>query len=118
MDDIEKRVAALEAKLEAIEERQRKIIPPELYDDANIQELAREAGKSMVDRWRMSLAENGVSMAQARFTEAKEKIADAQQIAAEKEAAEIWAAIEFYEEHGRSPEGYQIIDQGPTPRTQ
>ena len=71
--DIEKRVAALEAKLEAIEERRRKIIPPELYDDANVQELAREAGKSMVDRWRLSLAENGVSMAQGPGPSTKQR---------------------------------------------
>jgi hypothetical protein len=116
--DIEKRLAALEAKFEAMEKRRRTIVPPELFDDANIQELAREAGKSMVDRWRLSMAENGVSMAQARLAEAKEKIADAQKLADDKEVAEIWAAIEFYQEHGRSPAGYQIIDPGPSPRTQ
>jgi hypothetical protein len=108
MDDIETRLATLEAKFAAMEERRRKIIPPELYDDPNIQELAREAGKGMVDRWRLSLAQNGVSMAHARFEEAKQKIVRDQKIADEKEAAEIAAAIEFYEQTGQSPEGYDI----------
>ena len=49
--------------------------------------------------------------------EAKRRVLDTFE-GMKEEAAEIWAAIEFYEEHGRSPEGYQIIDPGPTPRTQ
>jgi hypothetical protein len=62
----------------------------------------------MVDRWRLSLAQNGVSMAHARFEEAKQKIVRDQKIADEKEAAEIAAAIDFYERTGQSPEGYDI----------
>jgi hypothetical protein len=49
MGDTERRLATLEAKFAAMDERRRKIIPPELYDDPNIQELAREAGKGMVE---------------------------------------------------------------------
>ena len=112
MDDIETRLATLEAKFAVMEERRRKIIPPELYDDPNIQELAREAGKGMVDRWRLSLAQNGVSMAHARFEEAKQRIARDQKIADEKEAAEIAAAIEHYQRTGRAPEGFIIEDPG------
>ena len=61
-----------------------------------------------MDRWRLSLAQNGVSMAHARFEEAKARIAQDQKIADQKEAAEAAAAIEFYERTGQSPEGYDI----------
>jgi hypothetical protein len=83
---------------------------PELLDDPNTRELADEAGKSMVARWRLSLAENGHSMAEARLLEAKEKFADNQKIADEKFAAEIAAVIEHFERTGEVVAGYVITE--------
>jgi hypothetical protein len=119
--DIEQRLVALEAKVEIMEARRAALLPPELLDDANLQQLVREASKAMVVRWKQSLAEHGVqmaqarlneamgiSMAQARLNEAIRKLADSQKLKDQKLAAEIAAAILHFERTGESPEGYEI----------
>ncbi len=114
MGDTEKRLAALEGKIEAMEERRRRIVPKELEDNPEIMELQRDAIKSAVLGWKLSLAEADASDAAARFAEAKElasrKLTQATKAAEQRECAEIAAVIEYYERTGRSPEGYNVID--------
>src|SRR5712692_5323927 len=101
MDDIENRLAAVEAKVAAMEERRARLIPPELDNDQNIQQLQQEAIRSAVEGWRFSLRQNGVGLEAARFNEAKRKalkeMEEATKAANRKCSAEIAAAIEHYE---------------------
>ena len=113
MGDIEKRLAALEGKIQAMEARRRRIVPEGFDSDPALEQLQKSAIKSALSKWQLTLAENG-DPAPARFCELKEtllrEMTKATEDAKLREAAEIVAAIAYYERTGQSPEGYNIID--------
>jgi hypothetical protein len=113
MSGLEKRVAELERKLAMMEERRAKLIPPGLDSDPKLLELQANAIKSALSKWQLTLAENGDPTA-ANFCELKDtlfrEMAKATEESKRREAAEVAAAIEYYERTGQSPEGYNIID--------
>jgi hypothetical protein len=115
--NIEKRLLELEAKVERMEARRRKIIPAEfdseLDSNEGLQELQRKAVQSALSKWQLTLAEHGDPTA-ARFCELKDTLLRemALQAAAikQREEAEIVAVIEHYEATGESLPGYEVID--------
>jgi hypothetical protein len=112
MTKLEKRVADLEAKMEAWETRRAKLIPPELDADPNVAELCADHVRAAVGGWRLCLKENGRNLAEARFMEAaRQAERELDQKAKENkehEEAEVTAAIRYYERTGQSPPGYSI----------
>ena len=113
MSPLEKRVAELERKLEAMERRRAKLIPPELENDPNVIELCADHVKSAVQGWRQCLQEHGVSLAQAKFLEAqRQALRELEQQALEKkerETAELCAVLLYIEKHGVAPAGYELM---------
>jgi hypothetical protein len=111
--ELEKRLVALEAKMEAWETRRAKLIPPELDADPNVAELCADHVKSAVAGWKLCLRETGRNLAEARFVEATrqaERELDQKALEAKQhEEAEVCAAIKFYERTGQSPPGYEIV---------
>jgi 1,6-anhydro-N-acetylmuramate kinase len=118
---LEEKNAELEAKIERIEARRRRLVPAFIDNDPNVQELMADAIKSAVTRWEQCLAERNVSIKQARMYEAQaqalrelEEMGKAQH---QREAAQLAALAQFYEKHGYLPEGcgFEIADDGFEP---
>jgi hypothetical protein len=123
---LEQRIVELENRLAQVEARQAKaaawrakIIPAEMDEDANVQSLMAELTKNATDRWKRSLAADGVALKEARrremvalkLKELEEQGKSEKQIL----AAEVEAVLIYYERHGVAPEGYEIVDDGPEP---
>ena len=122
MTNLEKRVAALELKLEAFERRRAKLIPPELENDPNVIELCADHVQNAVAGWRLCLKEHSVSLAQAKFQEAqRQALRELEQNSKqekEREEAELVAVVRYIEKYGVAPAGYDlIIDDFETPPT-
>jgi molecular chaperone GrpE (heat shock protein) len=116
MDDIEKRLAAVEKDVLEMKERRTRLIPRELDENPEMQEMYREHVKGAVGRavagWRASIAQNGLSVKHSEFETFKQdalrQMEEAQKIANQKEAAELMAVLDFYKLHGAAPPGYEI----------
>jgi hypothetical protein len=121
MSNLEKRIALLEAKnaeleakIEAWEQRRAKILPPEIFNDPNVTQLAADYAKNAVEGWRKCIRANGVSLEQARFADAQRKklqeLEDRTRAEKFSEAAELAAAIKYFQTHGEMPAGYELIE--------
>jgi molecular chaperone GrpE (heat shock protein) len=116
MDDIEKRLAAVEKEIAEMKERRARLIPKELDDSPEMQEMYRDHVKSTVARavagWRASIGQNRLSAKAAEFETfrqtALKQMEEAQKIANQKEAAELLAVLDYYSLHGSAPESHQI----------
>jgi hypothetical protein len=112
VEKLEQRIADLEGKIAMMEERRSRIIPKALLDDPNIEQLCRDHVQSAVKGWKLCLAQNGRNLAEARFVEAarqaERELDQKTKEAKEHEAAEVSAAVRFWERTGQSPPGYEI----------
>ena len=109
--NLEKRIAALEAKVAEMEERRRKLVPRELDESPALQELQKNAIQSAIEKWHLTISENG-GVTAAEFCELKRtflrEMEKAKRASDEREGAEVAAAIEFFARTGQSPPGYEI----------
>jgi hemolysin activation/secretion protein len=130
MSNVEKRLAELEGKLQASElriaqlerkheeweQRRAKILPPEIFNDPNVTELAADYAKKAVEGWRQCIRTHGVSLEQARFADAQRKkmqeLEDKARAEKFSEAAELAAVTKFYQTHGYLPTGcgFEIVE--------
>jgi hypothetical protein len=110
----EERVGELERKNAAWEQRRAKILPPEIFNDPNVTELCADYAKKAVAGWKLCLKEHGVSLEQARFADAQRKklqeLEDATRAKKLSEAAELAAAIKYFQKYGEMPAGYELIE--------
>jgi len=110
----EQRVGELERKNAAWEERRAKILPPELFNDPNVTALCADYAKNAVEGWRKCIRANGVSLEKARFADAQRKklqeLEDRTRAEKFSEAAELAAAIKYFEKWGEMPAGYELIE--------
>jgi molecular chaperone GrpE (heat shock protein) len=110
--DIENRLAAVEDRLALIEERRRNLVPAALENNPNVQMVLQDSMKALTARLKQQAAANDWSKETARFNEAKARCAreleETVRAGQQHYAAEILAAIEFYERTGHSPTGYDI----------
>jgi hypothetical protein len=111
-DELEKRIARLESRMQLMEDRRKALIPPELEDNPNVKIVLRDSLDGFTAKLKAFAEQKGVDEAQTRFTAAKAEAAqELERIAKEgeqKEMAELVAAIEYYERTGQSPPGYDI----------
>jgi hypothetical protein len=111
-DEMEKRIARLEARLQVMEDRRKALIPPELDADPNVRLVLRDSLDGFTAKLKSFAPQKGIDEAQTRFTAAKAEAAQEleriQKEGEQKELAEIVAAIEYYERTGQSPPGYDI----------
>jgi hypothetical protein len=110
----ELRIAQLERKHEEWEQRRAKILPPELFSDPNVTELAAGYAKQAVEGWRLCLRERGVALEQAKVFDAQRK---ALQLLEEKarakqfsEEAELAAAVKYFQKYGEMPPGFELVE--------
>jgi hypothetical protein len=112
-EDLEKRVALLEMKLQLAEERRRKVLGDSL-DDPFIQQVLNEAFKSYAAHLQFVSEQGKYGVDETRFLLLKEKklyeLEQARAAAEQRELAEVSACIEFYEKYGVAPEGYDIVE--------
>jgi hypothetical protein len=110
----EQRVGELERKNDAWEQRRAKILPPEIFNDPNVTQLAADYGKKAVEGWKLCLKEHGVALEHARFIDAQRKalqlLEDATRAKKLSEAADVAAAIKYFEKHGEMPVGFELIE--------
>jgi hypothetical protein len=110
----EQHIAALDRKNAEWEQRRAKILPPEIFNDPNVTELAAEYAKNAVEGWRKCIRANGVSLEKARFADAQRKklqeLEDRTRAEKLSEAAELAAAIKYFQKHGEMPAGYELIE--------
>ena len=94
-----------------MEARRARLFPLELDNDPKLQQLQKSSIQSALPKWRLTLAENG-DPTRASFVELKETmllaLRKATKAADDREAAEVAAAIEYFERTGQSPAGYDI----------
>lgn len=119
--NLEQRVAALEKEIAEMKERRARIVPKEIEDDPNIQQLMQDRMKNAVNQWKTVLHSDGVTMREARLreiqaTKARELEAEGK-TQRQREQAELLAVIQYYEKYGTLPEncGYEIEDDGFEP---
>jgi chromosome segregation ATPase len=111
MADLEKRLAAVEARLTAMEQKRR-----ELLGDLDENPAVRLVLRDSIDGFKAELQsfaeQKNVDEAVTRFNAARqEAYRELERLAKEgeqKELAEFVAAIEYYERTGQSPPGYDI----------
>jgi hypothetical protein len=112
-DELEKRIARLEARVQFMEDRRKALIPPELENDPNVKLVLRDSLDGFTAKLKAFAEQKGVDEAQTRFTAAKAEAAhELERIAKEgeqKELAELVAAIEYFERTGRNPPGYEFV---------
>jgi hypothetical protein len=110
----ELRIAQLERKNEEWEKRRAKILPPEIFNDPNVTELCADYAKKAVEGWKLCLKEHGVALEHAKFIDAQRKalqlLEDATRAKKLSEAADVAAAIKYFEKHGEMPAGYELIE--------
>jgi hypothetical protein len=111
LDDLEKRIALLEMKLQLAEERRRKVLGDSL-DDPFIQQVLNEAFKSYAAHLQFVSEQGKYGVDETRFLLLKQKkiyeLEQAKAEAEQKELAEVSAVIAYYEAHHESPPGYQV----------
>jgi hypothetical protein len=128
MTNVEKRLAEVERKLEASEQhiaelerknaaweqRRAKILPPELFNDPNVTALCADYAKNAVEGWKLCLKEHGVALEHAKFIDAQRKalqlLEDATRAKKLSEAADVAAAIKYFDKHGEMPAGYELVE--------
>ena len=112
MATLSERLEALEQKVQAMEERRRRLIPAELDENPAVKMILRDSIDGFTERMKMFAAQKDIDAATTRFNEARQKaFAEFERLVQEGEKAELAkdvAAIEFYEKHGFSPPGYDI----------
>ena len=109
---LEDRVAAVEQKIQDIEERRRRLIPAELDENPAVKMILRDSLDGFTERMKMFAAQKDIDAATTRFNEARQKaFAEFERIAQEGKQAELArdvAAIDFFDRFGFSPPGYDI----------
>ena len=110
----ELRIAQLERKHEEWEKRRAKILPPEIFNDPNVTELAADYARKAVEGWRQCIRTHGVSLEQARIADAQRKklqeLEDRTRAEKFSEAAELAAVIKYFQKFGEMPAGYELIE--------
>ena len=113
---LEKRLAALELKIEAMEARRAKLVPPEIDADENIMALMQDRMKNAVDTWKQVLAVDGHHVKEARIrdmqAQALRELEAQGKSDRQRQEAELLAVIQYFEKFGSLPEncGYVIED--------
>jgi hypothetical protein len=110
-DEMEKRIARLEARVQFMEDRRKALIPPELDGNPNVQLVLKDCLKHYFEKMRdfagqRTLDEGTTEMNRLR-AEAEYRLQQKQK----EELAEICAAIDFYERTGQSPPGYSFTEE-------
>ena len=112
---IDSRLEEVERKLALMEEHRRQLIPAHLTSDPNVKVVLKDALKNLTSRLTLAASAKTMDEATTRFTEAKEQCRQQFEATAkageQREAAEIAAAIEYYERTGQSPPGYEIREK-------
>jgi hypothetical protein len=110
----EQRLGELERKNAAWEQRRAKILPPEIFNDPNVTELAANYARKAVEGWRLCLQEHGVALEQAKFIDAQRKalqlLEDKARAEKFSEVAELAAVMRYIEKWGVAPAGYELIE--------
>jgi hypothetical protein len=134
MDTKEARISTLETKCEQLEMRLKNVeafvaqtldryrrLGVDRLDDPTIDRLAKIAFDSAIDGWKNSTATTEERRAATKKILFEREVAALENAKFERRAqadaklaAEVLEAIRFYEEHGRSPEGYEIIERRGT----
>jgi hypothetical protein len=111
-DELEKRIARLENRVQLMEDRRKALIPAELEDNPNVRLVLRDSLDGFAAKLKAFAEQKGLDEAQTRFTAAKAEAArELERIVKEgeeKEAAELVAAIDYFERTGRNPPGYEF----------
>lgn len=105
---LEDRVSQLEAVVSQWENRRRKLIPPELEANENVQMVLKDCLQNYFTKMRDFAGQRKLDEA---TTERNRLAAEARyelQQRQKKEMAELVAAIEYFERTGHSPVGYDI----------
>ena len=112
---IEGRLEEVERKLALMEEHRRQLIPAHLASDPNVKVVLKDALQNLTSRLTLAASAKTMDEATTRFTEAKEQCRQQFEATAkageQHEAAEIAAAIEYFERTGQSPPGYEIREK-------
>src|SRR3989442_4028167 len=115
--NIESRLEELERKLALMEEHRRQLIPAHLASDPNVKVVLKDALQNLTSRLTLAASAKTMDEATTRFTEAKEQCRQQFEATAkageQREAAEIAAAIDYFCQTGRQPEGYLIREDFP-----
>ena len=111
-DELEKRIARLEARVQFMEDRRKALIPAELDENPSVRLVLRDSLDGFKERLKMFAAQKDIDEAQTRFNAARQKaFEEFERLVQEGEKSELAkdvAAIQFYEKHGFSPPGYEI----------
>ncbi len=119
--NLEQRVAALEKEIAEMKARRAKLVPPEIDADENIMALMQDRMKNAVDTWKEVLAVDGVHVKEARMrdmaAQALRELEAQGRTDKQRQEAELFALIQYYEKHGTLPDGcgYEIEDDGFEP---
>ncbi|MGE5113123.1 MAG: hypothetical protein ACM3JB_19855 [Acidobacteriaceae bacterium] len=108
---LEDRVALLEATVTEMESRRRKLIPPELEKNENVQAVIKDCLKGYYEKMQDFAGQRRLDEA---TTERNRLAAEARyelEQAEKKELARDVEAIRFYEEHGYAPVGYEFTER-------
>lgn len=113
---LDRRLAAMEGAMQAQLERRARLVPPE-FDSPEVQELFRRQCVNAVtgaqnDSTRREA--DGLVIFERARAQAMQRMANAEIEADAALAAEVCAAIAFYQEHGHAPAGYTVIDPPAT----
>src|SRR5438552_815545 len=110
-DDLEKRVATLEARFTQMENKRRELLG-DLDENPAVKLVLRDSIDGFKAKLETFAAQKGLDEAQTRYTAARQKAYEEfERLVQEGEQAELAkdvAAIAFYEKHGFSPPGYEI----------
>lgn len=105
---LEDRVALLEATVNAMEERRRKLIPPELESNPNVQMVIKDCLQNYYLKMRDFAGARAMDAATTErnrlASEAKTRLEQKER----EEMAELMAAIEYFERTGNNPPGYEF----------
>jgi len=110
--DLEQRVATLEARITRMENKRRELLG-DLDENPAVKLVLRDSIDGFKSKLESFAAQKGVDEATTRFNAARQKaFEEFERLVQEGERAELAkdvAAIQFYEKHGFSPPGYEIV---------
>jgi hypothetical protein len=105
---LEDRVSLLEAAVAEWESRRRKLIPPELEKNENVQAVIKDCLKGYHEKMRDFAGQRKMDEATTEMNRLRAEAAAELERKQKAELAELLAAIQFYEDYGYSPPGYDI----------
>ena len=105
---LEDRVALLEATVTQWENRRRKLLPPELEANENVQAVIRDCLGEYARKMKAFAGQRKLDESVTELNRLRAEATAELERKQKAELAELLSAIEFYEKYGYSPPGYVI----------